>query len=102
MTDAPRDRYGTPGRALDPGVGDHHVKVPEPVDGRVDGRLDLSGVGDIGHLPGGLRAEAGRARLKVRRGNAREEDARTLGDERTRRRHSDGALAAGNDRDLTH
>ena len=87
-------------RALDPRVGDHHVKAAEPVDCRVHGRFDLFGVGDIRHLPGGPFSQLGRARLEVRLSDARKKNTGTLGDERACRCLPDRTFAAGDQRGL--
>ena len=92
-----RDR---PRRALDPRVGDHHVKAAEPLDCRIDGRFHLFGVGDIRHLPGGPLSQFGRAHLEVRLSDARKKNTGTLGDERACRRHPDRTFAAGDQRGL--
>jgi hypothetical protein len=89
-----------PGRTLDPRVGHHDIESAEPLDRRLDRRLDLGGVGDIRLLPRGAIAEFRGALPQALLRDAREKDPRSLGGHRTGRRHADGPLAAGDDGDL--
>ena len=58
-------------RAGDAGVVRHHVQPAEVLDGEVDERLHLVGVGDVGLLEGGGVAERGGQRLDRRRRRCR-------------------------------
>ena len=68
-------------RAGDAGVVRHHVQPTEPLDGEVDQRLHLVGVGDVGLLERGGVAERGGQRLAGVGVDVGDDDPGALGDE---------------------
>ena len=83
-----------------PGVVAHDVEPAEALDREVDHGLDLVGVGDVGLLERGRRAELRRQRLAAVAVDVGDDDLRAFLDEQLDDAAAQPAGATGDDRDL--